>query len=213
MGGSQSTNITTMVNQTAAQVITQNMMNCSASSAQTQTVNITGSSIFGLSATQTASISQSCVANFQMTTDIANQIANQIQQQATSQSIALLDLVSGSKASNTVALSNMISSNVTTQLVQNAALSAIQTQSINVSGSTVADATISQSATVIQSAIMGAISNTNLATTVANNTSQSSSATQTNPLAFLTDYLTYIMIFIGIIVLAIIGGLIYVLSS
>lgn len=213
MGGSQSKNLTSIVNETAASVIVENIAKCSTSLGQIQNVNINQSWLFGFNSNQDATISQKCVADFQMTNEIATEIASQIQQKAESQSIAVLDLFSGSKSVNQAKISSIVSASISTKNIQEAAISVMQTQNVNVNGSIGFGVNVSQSASVVQKAIMNSVANSNLSNIIENSTSQKSSAKQTNPLAFIGDLFSGYFLFVFLIIVGILFFVYYIGSD
>lgn len=214
MGGSKSKVLTDIVNRTTAEVIVENMQQCQANSSQDQSnISQGGISLFNTQ-TQELSLNLSCAANFQMNTDIVQKIANKIQQEAEAKSVALLDLVSGSRAEANLYLKNEIGAKVSTQLVQNTVVSLKQSQEMgaisNRYGTAVQVGNIQkQSADAVVEAIMESVANTSLATNIVNNTSQTATASQENPLDFLTGWVKWVAIFFVVLLVVIFGTVIY----
>lgn len=211
MGQTKSKNLVDIVNDVSASVIMNNVQNCSSVSTQTQNISNSGW-LIGVSQSSTSVINLNCASSFQMNTDIANQIANAIAQEAKSQNIALLGALNFNSAENIVNIASRVNNTITTSLVQNTLTSIAQAQNISGIGVGVG---ISQTidATTVQSALADAISRTNLATSIANDSNQSASAETTNPLSFITDSIWIMLLFVVIIIGAILGVLWLILSD
>jgi len=207
MGQNQSSSVASIVSQAAASVIVNNIQNCSASSSQAQ--NVVGGFLFFSDITQTSTINQTCVANFQVTNDITTAITNAIQQAASEQNVALLSALQFNSAQTQAYINNLVSTSITSSMVQNAYTSSLQSQ--NFLDTIAIFSTVSQSSSAFQSALETAISNTSLATSLQTNTKQSATQATTNPLDIFGDITEYILIFIVVIILAILGFVGYAL--
>lgn len=213
MGSSQSSTLVDIVNQATASVITNELLSCSSNSKQTQVFAPSNSLFFGFSAKQSATISQSCIANFKVDDSIVSKISNQIQQEAAKESVALFDTMHFDSTQAEAHIKNLVSTNITTNLVQNALVSVEQTQIIGGAGNTILGGSVVQTSDTVQKSLMSAISNTSLATTIDNQTDQKSKNSQTNPLDIFGDMLMYIIIFIIVIIVAVVGGIIYLITN
>lgn len=201
MGASQSKTSVDIVNNSIINVITNNANNCTANSTQTQQVSLGG---FGFltNVTQSATLNVSCLQKITMTTDLSTQIAQQIQQDAAAQSIALLPSYSGSNS--TAKLANYIQTNVTTNIIQNCATGAIQSQQVAVSGIQIG-ASATQTLNLFTKCMQTALNNNNVAQGIVQNTNQTASSTVTNPLDFLSGiFSSAVLGFIAVIILVII---------
>lgn len=209
MGASQSTSSVDIVNNSIITAITNNVNNCSASSTQTQTVQLGGIGI-GNSISQSASLNISCLQKVTMTTQLSTQIAQQIQQDATASAVALLPSYSGS--SNTTKLANYIQTKVTTNIIQNCATSALQNQNIATSGIQIGDS-VNQTLNLFSSCLQNALNNNNISQGVVANIAQTSTATTSNPLDFLSNIFgsitNGIIFFIAFIILIIVIVFVY----
>lgn len=208
MGPQLSKNIANIVNQTSAEVLMQNLQTCMSQSSQSQ--NISGSFAFGISQSASMVINLNCVSNFQMNNNISMQIANAIQQKADSQSVALLDMLNRPKSENIATISNMISTRISSSMVQNTLASAAQTQ--NISANIAIGISQQLDSKTALDALAKMVATTGIATEIENNTSQKSSATSVNPLSFITDSI-YAMLAVVFIIIIAIGGLLWLLLN
>jgi len=198
MGANFTQEVLDLVNQTTTNVLMKNMSTCKASSTMNQNVDITGSSWFSWFE-QSSSIDMTCLGKFQMNDSIVNQIANEIQQQAINKSIALMNIGQVNGTDIETNLKNIITTNITTEMIQNSLASLKMNQNIVVSGSATG-VTVSQSSDMIQKAIMQGVSSTNLANTILNQTKQTSDNELANPLAIFGSF-AFIFIIIIIIII------------
>ena len=205
MGSTSSKNVANIVNDATAEVIMQHMQSCVSNTAQTQVIS--GVSFgFGINQTATANVDLTCMSNFQMTTDIATDIANNIVQKAEAQNIALLDTLRSSRSENITNITNRVQSHVTASVVQTAMAGLSQSQLI-ANSTVLIGASQTLSASVVQKAISDSVSKTALATSIDNDTSQTAKSTSTNPLSFLTDFGWMVVVLIAVIIIACLGGL------
>lgn len=206
MGAAVSLNSVDVVNNSIIDVIVQSSNNCTASVAQQQNVQFSGFSIFS-SAKQNLTISLSCIQNVQVDNDLASQMANQIQQQASSQAIALLPGFSGS--ANTQRLSNYLTTKITTSTIQNCVANVAQSQNVSFSGVQVGSAA-EQTLNTFMNCMQKALNQNNVAQGIVNDVTQKAESKVVNPLDFLGQWWVIILVVlvIGAIIFAMImfGG-------
>ncbi|HXT82918.1 MAG TPA: hypothetical protein VN704_00975 [Verrucomicrobiae bacterium] len=201
MGVSQSKTSVDVVNQSIITAITNNVNSCSSSLNQNQQVSLSGVGIFNWFS-QSASLNVQCLQQATMTNDLSMQIAQQIQQDAQAQAVALLPSYSGSQ--NVTNLANKITTSVTTNIIQQCAAGALQNQQISTSGFQVGNQ-VTQTLNLFSSCMQKALNNNNIAQGIVQNVSQTASSTTSNPLDFLGNMFSYVVIgIIGFIILIII---------
>jgi len=209
MGQNKSKSLIDMVNEVSTNVLIKHMQNCSSTSLQSQTFTDTGGFYLGFEQSQAAMISQSCIANFKVDNKVIADIANEIQQAAESESVALFDILRFSEAETNLRLKNLVATNISTEMVQSVAISASQEQRFDGYGTVMLFTKQKQSSDIIQKALMGAIASTNLAATIDNETSQEAKVSQSNPLDFFSNIMLYIFIFIAVMFLGFLGIIAY----
>src|ERR1700678_2032916 len=200
MGVSQSKTSVDVVNNSIINCITNNLNACSASSTQSQQVSFSGFGLFD-SATQSATINLSCLQKLTMTNSLSTAIAQQIQQDAEAQSIALLPSYSG--ASNSTNLSNYITTNITTNNIQQCATNAIQSQNLTFSGIQIG-VSATQTLSLFTTCLQTVLNNNSIAQNIVQNTAQQASATNQNPLSFLTSAFSLLIIALIAIIIVIV---------
>lgn len=208
MGGNSSKNISNIVNETTASVIMQSMQSCMSQSSQSQTIS--GSYVNGVQQKATSVMNVACASHFNMTSDLAFSIASAIQQQAEAKGVALLDTLHLNRSENISNIANRIQAKISSQLVQTAIANTAQNQVITGSIAINSSQTLDSNTTL--KALTDMTANTGLALDIENQTSQKSSATQSNPLDFITSSI-YLLMAIIFFVLLMFGGIIYVILS
>jgi hypothetical protein len=211
MGASQSSSSVSIADSITASVITQNILNCSSSLTASQTTVVGGFSM-GDSTTESASISQKCLQNISVSNTDATNIAQQIQQQASAQSQALLPAYSGS--SNTAKLALTISATINNSNISNDVQNTLLNQNTAILGFSFGDST-TLNVSNVQQAIQKAVANTNLSNTIMQSGSQSDTAqTNSDPLS-LSDNTLYIIaaIVIGIVIVLCLPAILGMFSS
>ncbi len=199
MGASVSKTSVDIVNNSIIQVITNNVNNCTTNSTQTQQVSFSGWGLFN-SVTQSAQLNISCLQNIQMTNELSTQIAQEIQQQAESQAVALLPSFSGS--SGAISLANYIQTRVTTATIQNCAAGAIQSQQVQFSGVQIGSSA-TQTLDLFTECMQTVLNNNNIAQGIVQDITQTTTAKTTNPLDIFGS--TWTIILLGFILFIIIG--------
>ena len=210
MGKNQSKTIVDITNQVIPQVLIQHMQACNSAAGLNQDIVNTGL-MFGSNISQSSNISVSCVANFQVDNTVISDIANNIQQQAESQGIALLDALTTNKAEANLILKNKIAPVITTSMMQQVAQNLKQNQAYINRGFMIGS-TLTQDSSVVVKAIMDSIASTNLTTDLINNTKQKDKTISNNPLSFLTDIAWYWVLLIMVIVVSIIAGVVLIFT-
>ena len=208
MGATSSKTISSITNEVAAEVIMKSMQNCTSISEQSQTMNVTGWAI-GNSQTQKATLNLSCAGNFKMTADVSNQIVSEIQQRAAAEGLAMLTATNSEADSR---MRNLVSSKITTEVVQNSIAMVKQSQGMNVSGVGIGNAQ-TQDSDMVQQALMTSINNTGISTDMQQFVDQSATAVTKSPFAFLTDWMQMGFWFILILFAIIIGSILYIFSD
>lgn len=181
MGVGQSQTSVDIVNQSIITAITNNVNNCTANSQQTQEVNLSGFSLFNIFS-QTAKLNVQCLQKITMTNDLSMSIAQQIQQDAEAQAVALMPSYSG--ANNTTNLANKIQTSVTTNTIQQCAAGALQNQKISASGVQIGNQ-VYQTLSLFSECMQTALNNNSIAQNIVQDITQTSKSTVTNPLDFL----------------------------
>jgi hypothetical protein len=198
MGQNKSRSIADIANRVSAEVIMQNMQNCSGSVSQNMSIGNEGL-VWGSTYKQTASINLSCAANFQMNSDIAAKIATQIQHEASTKGVALLDVLKFNSSDVQTYIKNSVDVRIKNENVQNASLSIAQNM-FGVQKGTVINSTYEQDANTFLEALMGSIATTGFGADIESKTSQKAVTESANPLDFIGDYFLYILIFIFVII-------------
>jgi len=210
MGPIQSKNFASIVNDVSAEIIVKNMQNCTGSVDQEQILTGSGWNLFS-SQKQDASINLSCAANFKMDANIVNQITNEIQQRANAAGIALLS-VGGVKANTETEIRNRIATSITTEFVQQTVSRISQKQAIAWSGISVG-ASQRQSASNVQAALADSIASIGVGNSLGTLVDQRATAESKSPLDFLAGIFKWWVILILVIVIAVIGGAVYLLGD
>lgn len=181
MGASQSTNSVSVVNKAIISVLTKNANNCSSNSVQNQQINYSGFGLFGGSS-QSSNVSVKCLQNVKMDNNLSTQIAQQIQQQAAAQGIALLPNYNGS--TNIGNLSNYISTKLTDKVIQDCASSVLQNQQNNVGGVQIGLYN-SQNVNAVTSCLQKTLNKNKISQGIVQNVNQVATTKTSNPLNFL----------------------------
>lgn len=209
MGASQSKTAVDVVNDSIISVVINNVNSCSSSLTQTQQVSFGGFGLF-TSASQSATLNVQCLQNINMTNQLSTQIAQQIQQDAVAQSIALLPSYSGS--TNTTNLANYIQSKVTTNTIQQCAASAVQSQQVAFNGIQIGSAA-TQTLSLFSKCMQTVLNNNNVSQGLVQDVTQTATATSTNPLSFLSGIFGSITSWIIIGIVMIIAIIAYMFSG
>lgn len=202
MGASQSSTSVDVVNDSIITAIVNNVNNCQGNLTQNQQVDFSGFGLFN-SVKQTATLNLQCLQNITMNNQLSMQIAQQIQQEAESQAVALMPSYSGS--SNTVKLANYIQTKVATETIQNCATSAIQSQQVSFSGIQIG-AAATQTLNLFSKCMQSVLNNNNVSQGVVQDITQKATSKTTNPL----DFLSGIFSSIALIVIAVVIAFIFV---
>lgn len=211
MGQKKSKSVVDIVNEVTPQVLIEHMQQCNSSIDQTQRVVNSGIKLFHTTS-QTATLSLSCVANFQVTNEVIADISNKIQQKASAEGVALLDIGTNHVAEANLKLRNIIAPKITTSMVQQVSAKISQKQ-IDENEGIYIGGEIVQRADAVQTALMEAVASTGVAVDIQNQSSQSAETKSNSPLDFLANLGMMWLIFIIVFVVIIFGALIYILSD
>jgi hypothetical protein len=219
MGGSQSSSEITALSQAISNVVENSVQQCVVNATQDQSVavNNSGWSLGGsYTLEQTSSISSQCFADHQMETQLQNKIIDVISQSATSNSIALIGAFGTSTADAKANLSSIIQNNVTMNNIQTNYNVISQTQKATFNNSGVLlfqTASLTQGSKIFAAATLKTIDNAGVFNTIDKYISQTSTATQTNPLDFIVKaisavgdtIMSSVFLFIFIIAIVLLG--------
>ena len=221
MGGGSSTQSTlTDISQNITNIAMSTVQNCVVTATEKQS-NITVNSGLLLSSStneaQSTSIASTCFQDAQLEANLQNQIINTIAQTNTSTGLAVLGAFGNSSASSTANLTNIVKSNVTLSNIQNNYNALTQNQSnetVNVGVMLFSSTQMTQGATIFAAATLQAVENAQILNTISNYLTQQNSATQSNPLDFISNLLNsltstiliYAVIFILIICAVVVGA-------
>ena len=212
MGGVHSRANATTVANIISNVISNDVQNCGFDVNAIQGLNMdgTGGVFSNNTMTQTITHRTSCSQAATRTGDLQNKIADQIKQFASTQSVALADLVGNSSSDVNTMIENTVANNITYNTIQNCvdAINASQVVHIGGKGNVAQNNTFTQSLT----ALVDCLSNTqeviNVANDVSNIIDQHAETKQENPLDFLAKIFgsitTLYVVLVVIIVVAVV---------
>lgn len=201
MGASQTKNAVDVVNEAIITCVIRNVSNCSTHLAQTQTVRFSGTGWFNR-VEQSATLNVSCLQQIKMTNELSTQMAQQIQQDAAAQAIALMPSYSGSQ--NQTRLKNHIETHVSTSTIQECAVGAIQNQTVIFEGFQFGNEAI-QTLDIFSKCMQEALNMNQVSQSIVQDVTQKAESTIENPFSFLADMWMYIVLgFIGFIVLLVV---------
>lgn len=186
--GTSSVNKSTDLKTLCNNAIMPTVMSCITSSAQSQTLNISGNAgnvdASGISLNQGSSVNISCLLTANNVANMSNQIASTLTQAATSQGESLS--ASKTNAEVTSDLSTQIVNNINTSTTSEITNAINQSQSINVINNqgniSLSGTTLNQTASIVAQAIINTTAVSSVIGNVANQLQQTTSTTQTNPL-------------------------------
>lgn len=212
MGGSSSKTSVDIVNDAIIDAITSNANNCSSQTTQVQDVEHTGFGLF-TGAEQTLNVTTQCLQKVVVDNSMVAQMAQNIQQQAAANTVALLPGFSSSRSDTN--LKNYLETKITTQNVQNCANSVDQYQRARFGGVQVG-VYDQQSMDAFHTCMADTLNKNNVAEGIVQNVNQSSSAsTDSSPLSQFVSALTttLLMPLILLIILVFVIAIIYVVFN
>lgn len=209
MGASQTKNAVDVVNEAIITCTIRNVSDCSARLEQSQQVHFSGTGWFNR-VEQSATINVSCLQQLRMTNELSTQMAQQIQQDAAAQAIALMPSYSGSE--NETRLKNHIETHVSTTTIQQCAASATQRQIVTFEGFQFGNAAI-QTLDIFSKCMQDALNANNIAQSIVQDVSQTAESTIDNPFSFLADMWMYIVLGIIAFIILLVVAFRFMFSS
>lgn len=207
---SSSVSQSNVINKAITDVIMKTVQDCSSYMNINQSVNTSGLNLFG-SITESSTLSASCLSNIKMTSDLANAIAANIQQQATQNNVALLPSYTGNASISNV--QNIVQNKITDDVIQQCSASLTGNQSVNQSGIQIGS-NVTLSASLVSNCIMNRINNTGIASNLIADTSSSTVQKTTGPFdSFINAIASYGMALLAVGGLIVVSYLIYIVIS
>lgn len=210
MGQSKSKAAVENLSKQIANVSASTVQNCVVSSDQSQSgvINNTGWSFWTkVKLEQKTDVSSSCFSDVNKQTELRNNIINTIANASTAEGVGLLGAFGSSTASAKTNLVNIIESNVKMSNIQQSYTSIKQKQTLeyNNSGISVADEVeLLQGAKLFAAATLKELDKTGIFNTIENYVDQKADAKVKSPLDIFSSM--YFMLFIGFIILCIVGA-------
>lgn len=192
MGGSSSKATITSLSETINSAVMSTIQSCETTSDQSQNLTVVneGWKLFGsYRLEQQSDIKASCFSDAQKQTDIQNKIINEIKQASTASSIALLGAFGSSTSDATANLTNIVRNNVTMSNIQQSYIAIKQKQSatfINKGVMGFEQAELVQGSKLFAAATLQEIDKAGIFNTIESYVDQKSTASQENPLEFIS---------------------------
>lgn len=193
MGGTSSKSTVDMLNETAINVSSSVIQNCTGVASQQQSLDYTTAGDFvggDINQSMTASINMSCVMNSQTQTDIASKVGAQLAQAAEAKGQAVLSGLGSTTSEVATKITNRITANISNQTQQDTLAAIQQKQSVKVNAGgniTLGNVTQAQSATIVATALMQSSAYSSVINELAAHIDQTSSASEANPIAGIID--------------------------
>jgi cobalamin biosynthesis Mg chelatase CobN len=217
MGGSNSKSIASSFNTVVTEAITKNIISCVYTASQDQNIVIKNTigdvTIRNAVLSQSTVINSSCLQKALSDANVQNAISNDILQNTSAETYAMLDAFTASGSSSTAMINNMTRNMFTTENISNTLNEVKQSQSINIE-STVGNVVLeninmTQGAKLIAQSLADNANILQTMTSYENSANQTTSLTSEGPLDFLGDYAWVIVAIVVLVILALTGYFIF----
>ena len=217
MGGSESKSVASSFNKTVTKAVSRNIQRCVSTASQDQNIVISNTigdvTLRNLTLSQSVTINASCLQQTLNDSNVQNAIKNEILQNTSTETYALLDALTASRANSTTAINNMTSNMFTSENISETMNTLKQNQSINITSTVgnviIENLTMTQGAQIIAQSLADNANILKTMTEYENSADQTTSLTSEGPLDFLGDYAWAIIAFIGLIILVLAGVFVY----
>lgn len=212
MGGSNSKSTASNFNQVVTQAVSRNIQKCVATAVQNQNINIKAGvgdiTLRNIDMSQTSVINMSCLQQTLNNSDVQNSIVNDVLQNTSTDTYAMLDALTASNTSSSSTISNITRNMFTSENISSTINEINQQQSINLETSVgnvvLENINMSQGAQIIAQTLADNANVLKTMTELENSTDQTTTMTAEGPFDFITDALTEFGWIIGIVVIVII---------
>lgn len=217
MGGSNSKSVASSFNKTVVEAISKNVQSCVTTASQSQNIVISDTigdvTLRNIKLSQATVIDASCLQKVLNDTNVQNAIKNDVLQNTSTDTYAMLDALTASSSSSTSTINNITQGLFTSENISNTLNDLKQSQSITIT-STVGNVvleniTMSQGAQIIAQSLADNAGILKTMTEYENKSDQTTSLTAEGPLDFLGDYAWAIIAVVVLIILALSGVFIY----
>lgn len=183
MGAQTSKTTADVINESVVNAIVQSAQNCTQDVSTTQSIVSSGISIFA-NYKQNIKFTAKCLQTVNVDDNLITSITAAIQDAVQQNNIALLPSYSGT--TSTSSIKNVVKTNISQSFIQNCASKLTASQIATYGGIQIGVAS-SQDVNMVTQCLSDAVASTNLAATLAGDTSSTVTQTTKNPLDFITN--------------------------